>query len=164
MRAAAPGEPPQRNFADGELPVFTFMRTDTHTQEIIAPPSFSSADSYKKGPFSRDTTTRRSRTVVLQRRGAGDLSRGTRSPSTSSQSSGKTKRAPNEYRSACTCAGATFIPNVPADLPEIAPGGGRGRRARRKSRCGRRGLRFWRMKNGQERSRPVTPVRDHGRC
>lgn len=143
----APG--PQRNWAE-EAPVFTFLRTDTHTQEVISPPSFSSADSYKKGPFSMENDeSSKSRLSV----------RHSRSPSASSQSSDKSKTKTTKRLSQRLGLrrGDPTSPNVPDDLPDIAPAEGEEGERARESLWEKRAT-ILAMKNGQERSRPVTPV------
>jgi hypothetical protein len=152
--------PPPREFAD-DPPVFTFLRTDTHTQEIIVPPSFSSAESDKKGPFSRDRHDE-------PHPSHGRLYTGhSRSPSASSQSSEKSRskdRRRLSERLHLRRADPTS-PNVPDDLPEIAPAaGGEGEEEEgeegapaRESLWEKRAT-ILAKKNGQERTGPVTPV------
>jgi hypothetical protein len=147
-------EQPQRNFPDEEMPVFTFLRTDTHTQEIIAPPSFSSADSDKKGPFSRSIDDK------ARGAGPGHLSAGhSRSPSASSQSSGKSKsRTKRISQRLHLRRSLPSSPNVPADLPDIASLEVDENGKPVKESLWEKRATMLALKNGQERSRPVTPV------
>jgi hypothetical protein len=146
---APPAPEPQRNWAD-EAPVFTFLRTDTHTQEIISPPSFSSADSYKKGPFSRDNDEPSKDRLST---------RHSRSPSASSQSSdrSKTKTTKRISQRLHLRRSDPSSPNVPDDLPDIAPTADEGGEPARESLWEKRAT-ILAMRNGQERSRPTTPV------
>lgn len=153
-------EPPQRNFPEGEMPVFTFLRTDTHTQEIIAPPSFSSADSDKKGPFSRSNDDEAESSSFYRGAGAGHLSAGhSRSPSTSSQSSDKSKSRTKRISQRLHFRRSNpSSPNVPADLPDIAPVEVDENGNPAKESLWEKRATILALKNGQERSRPVTPV------
>jgi hypothetical protein len=155
---SARGPSPPREFAD-DPPVFTFLRTDTHTQEIIAPPSFSSAESDKKGPFSRDRGYDDNDEPYPSQ---GRLSTGhSRSPSASSQSSEKSRskdRRRLSERLHLRRADPTS-PNVPDDLPDIVPAaGGEEEEAPARESLWEKRATILAMKNGQERSRPVTPV------
>jgi hypothetical protein len=148
----APGPEPQRNWAD-EAPVFTFLRTDTHTQEIISPPSFSAdSDSNKQLPFSRDNDdTGKSRLSA----------RHSRSPSASSQSSEKSKTKRLSQRLHLRRSDPSS-PNVPEDLPDIAPAVDENGEPARESLWEKRAT-ILAMRNGEERSveersRPTTPV------
>ena len=145
----APAPEPQRNWAD-DPPVFTFLRTDTHTQEIISPPSFSSAESNKQLPFSRDNDDP----------GQGHLStRHSRSPSASSQSSDKSKTKSTKRLSQRLHLRRSdpSSPNVPEDLPDIAPAVDENGDPIRESLWEKRAT-ILAMRNGEERSRPATPV------
>jgi hypothetical protein len=144
-----PAPEPQRNWAD-EAPVFTFLRTDTHTQEIISPPSFSSADSNKKGPFSRDDDNSSKERLSA---------RHSRSPSASSQSSDKSKTKSTKRLSHRLHLRRSdpSSPNVPDDLPDIGPALDENGEPVRESLWEKRAT-ILALKNGQERSRPTTPV------
>lgn len=145
--APAP-ETTQRNFAE-EPPVFTFLRTDTHTQEVISPPSFSSADSHKQGPFSRDS----------DEKSLGRLSAGrSRSASASSQASDKSKTKTKRLSHLLHLRKSDpTSPNVPEDLPDITPVTGEEGEPGRESLWEKRAT-ILALRNGQERSRPTSPV------
>lgn len=144
--APAP-EPPQDDAAE-DFPVFTFMRTDTHTQEIISPPSFSPVDSYGNGPFSKDKDESSQSRLSA---------RHSRSPSASSHSSDKSRPRRLSQRLHLRKSDPTS-PSVPDDLPDIAPiaadeDGGAGKESLWEKRAT-----ILALKNGQEMNRPTTPV------
>lgn len=142
--AAAPEPPPD---AAEDFPVFTFMRTDTHTQEIISPPSFSPVDSYPKGPFSKDNDESSQSRLSA---------RHSRSPSASSHSSDKSRPRRLSQRLHLRKADPSS-PSVPDDLPDIAPTAGEDGGAGKESLWEKRAT-ILALKNGQEMNRPTTPV------
>lgn len=142
---------------DEEVPVFTFMRSDTHTQEIISPPSFSSSDNpppYVDGN-SESKTSRlfkgRSRSASI----ASNASASSRASQKSKPDSPKSKRLSQRLhlrRSEVSSA------SVPDDLPEIqVPDDGQDVGAGVESQWEKRATILAR-KNEESRSRPTTPV------
>jgi hypothetical protein len=139
-----------------EQPVFTFMRTDTHTQEIITPPSFSGDDppSYVDG----NTESRTSRLFKGRPRSTSitsNASGSSRASQKSKSDSPKTKRLSQRLhlrRSEVSSA------SVPDDLPEIqVPDDDQDTGAGVESQWEKRATILAR-KNEESRSRPTTPV------
>jgi hypothetical protein len=142
---------------EDEAPVFTFMRSDTNTQEIISPPSFSSSDnppSYVDG----NTESRTSRLFKGRPRStsiASNASGSSRASQKSKPDSPKSKRLSQRLhlrRSEVSSA------SVPDDLPEIrVPDDGQDVGAGVESQWEKRATILAR-KNEESRSRPTTPV------
>jgi hypothetical protein len=139
-----------------EQPVFTFMRTDTHTQEIITPPSFSGdgPPSYVDG----NTESRTSRLFKGRPRSTSvtsNASGSSRASQKSKSDSPKTKRLSQRLhlrRSEVSSA------SVPDDLPEIqVPDDDQDTGAGVESQWEKRATILAR-KNEESRSRPTTPV------
>jgi hypothetical protein len=138
-------------------PVFTFMRSDTHTQEIISPPTFSSTES--SGPPSFTDGHNESRTSRLFKGRARSSSAASAASSTSHASEKSKSKSPNAKRLSQRLhlrRSEVSSSNVPTDLPEITVGevdDGAGAESQWEKRAT-----ILAKKNEQERSRPSTPV------
>lgn len=142
-------EPP----VDEDLPKFTFMRSDTHTQEIIEPPTFYD-DKALDGNFESKTGRlfkSRPRSTSV----ASTASAASRTSQKSKSDSPKTKRLSQRLhlrRSEVSSA------SVPDDLPDIqVPDDGQDELAGVESQWEKRATMLAR-KNEESRSRPTTPV------
>ena len=141
-------------------PTFTFMRSDTHTQEIISPPTFSSAESSGPPSFTDGhNESRTSRSFFKSRARSSSVASATSSTSRASEkskskSSPKTKRLSQRLHLRKSDISSS---NVPIDLPEIAVAdegdGGVGIESQWEKRAT-----ILAKKNEQERSRPSTPL------
>jgi hypothetical protein len=133
---------------------FTFMRSDTHTQEIISPPTFSSADSYntmtdgKQDSRLSSLFKGRSRTTS-NASGASVSSRG----SDRSKSNSDHRRLSQRLH----LKRSVSSNNVPADLPEITVEDDSADTTGIESQWEARAT-ILAKKNEQQRSRPSTPV------
>ncbi|KAI9048095.1 hypothetical protein LZ554_007891 [Drepanopeziza brunnea f. sp. 'monogermtubi'] len=137
------------------LPHFTFMRSDTYTQEVISPPNFPSEDSF--GPSSFTDGQSESRTSRL----FGGRSRSASISSQNSAISSKSKGA-NPSRLSQRLhfkKSERKSDSVPADLPEInVPSGDEQDGGEvRESQWEKRAT-ILALKNEKSRSRPTTPV------
>ncbi len=141
-----------------EEPVFKFYRSDTNTQEMISPPTFSSSETSHPPSLDGNTESRTSRLFKGRHRssspvsGASVSSRG--SDSKSKSPSGERKRLSQRLhlrRSEVTSA------SVPKDLPEITfegpADGGEGAESQWERRAT-----ILAKKNEESRSRPTTPI------
>jgi TPR repeat protein len=146
--------------ADGpveeEQPVFTFMRTDTHTQEIISPPSFSGDEPPSYLDSNAESRTSRFFKGRPRSTSASSTASGASRASQKSKSdSPKTKRLSQRLhlrRSEVSSA------SVPDDLPEIKMlEDDRDASAGVESQWEKRATILAR-KNEESRSRPTTPV------
>jgi len=134
-------------------PIITFMRSDTHTQEIISPPTFSSAETNDLSS-SRDgvNESRPSRFFKTRARSASGASTSSYGSDTSKSKS--PKRLSQRLHLRRSVASSS---NVPADLPEItSPEDGEGNEGR-ESQWERRATILAR-ENERQRSRPSTPI------
>jgi len=140
-----------------DTPKFTFMRTDTHTQEIITPPTFYGDE---KVPFAGDGSAESRTGKLFKSRPrstsvVSNASASSRTSQKSKQDSPKTKRLSQRLhlrRSEISSA------SVPDDLPDIqVPGRGPDERAGVESQWEMRATILAR-KNEESRSRPTTPV------
>lgn len=134
-----------------EPPVFTFMRSDTHTQEVIRPPSIGSHGS--SGPPSINDGPTESKTSRL----FGGRSRSASVNSQASASSRTSERPKTTKRLSQRLHLKRSEPtseSVPQDLPEIqaVPEGEEGRETQWEKRAT-----ILARKNEETRSRPVTP-------
>jgi len=142
--------------AEEEQPVFTFMRTDTHTQEIISPPSFSGdvSPSYVDG----NTESRPSRLFKGRPRSTSATSNASGSSRASQKSksdSPKTKRLSQRLHLRRSEASSASVPD---DLPEIqVSDDGQDTGVGIESQWEKRATILAR-KNEESRSRPTTPV------
>ena len=140
-------------------PVFTFMRTDTHNQEIISPPTFSSAESSSPPSFADGNAESRTRSLFKRRNRSSSVASGA---SESSRASSQSKsKSPNSKRLSQRLHLKRSEPSsasVPTDLPEInsADGDGEGG-AGAESQWEKRAT-MLAKKNEEQRSRPGTPV------
>ncbi|CZT00387.1 uncharacterized protein RAG0_08429 [Rhynchosporium agropyri] len=143
----APSSPPAL-----EPPVFTFMRSDTNTQEIITPPNISSRESSPPPPFiDGQSESRTSRLFKGHSRSASVNSQA--SASSSKLKSTNPKRLSQRLhlkRSEPTSE------SVPTDLPEILVQEGEDGEVRESSWEKRATLLA--KKNEESTSRPTTPV------
>jgi hypothetical protein len=134
-----------------EVPVFTFMRSDTNTQEIISPPTFNFKD---PDPFNEDES-RTGRFFKGRVRSSSNASH----TSTASHSSQKSRpsRSPDPRRLSerlhLRKSQSSSI-NVPTDLPDIAVGDGG---VSTESQWEKRAT-ILAKRNEMERSRPTTPT------
>ncbi|KAM3077448.1 hypothetical protein ACMFMG_006791 [Clarireedia jacksonii] len=116
---------PRADPEDG--PVFTFMRSDTHTQEVISPPTFSSSET--DPPFAKRSSHDNRATRLFRGRsrsnsgesGVSGASGASSSPSRSSNVSGP--KMPHGTRKISERLGLrkheAASSHVPSDLPEI---------------------------------------------
>lgn len=139
-------------------PEFTFMRSDTHTQEIISPPTFSSQESSDAPSFADSKSGTRKSSGLFKRRprtssnasGASVSSRG----SDKSKSKSGHKRLSQRLHLRRSEASSTA---VPVDLPEITVGDDTTDVTGIESQWEARAT-ILAKKNEQQRSRPTTPV------
>ncbi|PMD39048.1 HCP-like protein [Hyaloscypha variabilis F] len=139
-----------------DTPKFTFLRSDTHTQELITPPSFYGDE---KEPFPGDENAESRTGKLFKSRPrstsvASNVSGSSRISQKSRQDSPKTKRLSQRLhlrRSEISSA------SVPDDLPEIKPDEGPGEGAGVESQWEKRATLLAR-KNEESHSRPTTPV------
>ena len=155
----APGDVQQED--DGlESPVFTFMRSDTHTQEIISPPTFSSVESSELPSYAGGAhESRASRFFRGRERSSSQASAAS---STSRASENLSTRSPKSKRLSERLhlrRSEVSSSRVPIDLPEItaAVTGGEGEPAAAESQWEKRAT-LLAKRNEQERSRPSTPA------
>merc|ERR1712093_372801 len=135
-----------------EPPTFTFMRSDTHTQEIISPPTFSSRDSSSPPSFiDGPTESRPSRLFKGRSRSASVNSQASASSSKSKNANSKRLSQRLHFKKS-----EPTSESVPSDLPEIHVPEGEDGEAR-ESLWEKRATMLAR-KNEQSRSRPTTPV------
>ena len=137
-------------------PVFTFMRSDTHTQEIIRPPTFSSSESPEPPSFADRPTEKRTSRLFKGRGRSSSQASAASSASYASENS-KTKSPKSKRLSERLHLRRSEISssNVPTDLPEIAVGSDEPAGA--ESQWEQRAT-ILAKKNEQERSRPSTPI------
>jgi hypothetical protein len=148
--APAPAAPREPSF---EAPEFTFMRSDTHTQEIISPPTFSSAEPSSHPSFAdgKDGNVESSRTSGIFK-GRSRSSSAVSALSTSSRAStsdkSKSKRLSERLHLRKSQISST---SVPSDLPDINGGdAGESQWEKRATILAR--------ENEKSRSRPASPT------
>ncbi|KAG4437687.1 hypothetical protein IFR05_006849 [Cadophora sp. M221] len=137
---------------DFEPPTFTFMRSDTHTQEIISPPTFSSQDSSSPPSFIDGPSESKTSRLFKGRSRSASIN------SQASASSSKSKNA-NPKRLSQRLHLRKSEPtseSVPSNLPEIRVPEGEDGEAR-ESQWEKRATMLAR-KNEETRSRPTTPM------
>ena len=157
--APTPGPVPDAQ-EDVDIPVFTFMRTDTNTQEIISPPTFSSAGSSSPPSFTDGKTESRTSRLFKRRNrsssvasGASESSRASTQSKSKSPSSNRFSQRLHLKRSEPSSA------SVPTDLPEIKSAeegdgeGGAGTESQWEKRAT-----MLAKRNEEQRSRPNTPA------
>lgn len=135
-------------------PVFTFMRSDTHTQEIISPPTFSSTES--SGPPSFADGPNESRTSRFFKGRARSSSQASAASSTSHASEKEKSKSKRLSQRLHLRRSEISSSNVPTDLPEIRVDDD-GEAAGAESQWEKRAT-MLAKKNEQERSRPSTPI------
>lgn len=138
--------------ASPATPEFTFIRTDTFTQEVIRPPSFD-------GPADRGSFLTAEPSPDAKQRRSLDVFRGSRSRSASASSARSSSglRFPQRLRLSRSPASSE---NVPADLPDIVvPEGGEEDKEGTELQWEKRATILAR-ETDKHRSRPSTPV--HG--
>lgn len=154
---SAPEAPRDSQDEGPQSPVFTFMRSDTHTQEIISPPTFSSTES--SGPPSFADSPNESRTSRFFKNRNRTSSQASAASSTSRVSEKSNTKSPKSKRLSQRLHLRRSDPsssNVPTDLPEITMGeddevaGAESQWEKRATMLAK--------KNEQERSRPSTPM------
>ena len=136
-------------------PVFTFLRSDTHTQEIISPPTFSSQESID--PLSSadgPTEKRTSRFFKGRARSSSQVSAASSTSHASENSKSKSPKSKRLSERLHLRRSEISSSNVPSDLPEIAGGGDE---PAAESQWEQRAT-MLAKKNEQERSRPSTPI------
>jgi hypothetical protein len=142
-----------------EQPVFTFMRSDTHTQEIISPPTFSSLESASSNPHSFTDGNSESKTSRLFKGRSRSNSNASTASAASRASDGRRTRPATSKRLSerLHLRKAEASESVPEDLPEIVvPDGEEEIGTGVESQWERRATMLAR-KNEQSRSRPGTP-------
>jgi hypothetical protein len=139
-----------------DVPKFTFMRTDTHTQEIITPPTFygdnapSSTDGHSDSRTARLFKSRPRSSSV-----ASNASGSSRTSQISKPDSPKTKRLSQRLHLRRSEASSASVPD---DLPAIrVPDDSQDPGAGVESQWEKRATMLAR-KNEESRSRPTTPV------
>jgi hypothetical protein len=140
---------------------FTFMRSDTHTQEIISPPTFSSTESSSPPP-SDGAGDRQSRTSRLfgRPRTKSTASAASASSRTSESTTKSQPKSPGHKRLSQRLhlsRNESSSSNVPEDLPDITPIEDLSDITGVESQWEARATRLAR-KNEMERSRPSTPT------
>ncbi|TVY19411.1 hypothetical protein LARI1_G002546, partial [Lachnellula arida] len=150
--AHAPPSAPAVREPSFETPEFTFMRSDTYTQEIISPPTFSSADS-RPSVADRKDGDAESRTSGMFK-GRSRSSSAVSAISTSSHISTSDKSKPKRLSERLHLRKSQITStSVPSDLPEISAGGGDGGESQWEKRAT-----MLARENERSRSRPVTPT------
>jgi hypothetical protein len=141
-------------------PVFTFMRTDTHTQEIISPPTFSSAESSSPPSFADgNTESRTSRLFKRRNRSSSVASAASVSSRASSQSKPKSPNSKTLSQRLHLKRSETRSASVPNDLPKITIGAdGDGESGAGAESQWEKRATMLAKKNEEQRSRPNTPV------
>lgn len=138
-----------------EQPQFTFMRSDTHTQELIRPPTFSSHNTVDDPPYAH--TESKTHRLFKGRSRSGSVNS---TASVSSRASQKSStRSPNPRRLSERLHLKKSEPtseSVPRDLPDIQLAEGENGGLGAESQWEKRATMLAR-KNEQSRSRPVTP-------
>ncbi|TVY48727.1 hypothetical protein LOCC1_G002316 [Lachnellula occidentalis] len=137
-----------------EQPQFTFMRSDTHTQEIISPPTFSSVDSSRPAIADGQYGNAESRTsgnFKGRNRSASAVSAVSTSSHISTADKSKSRRLSERFHLRKSHITST---SVPSDLPEISPGDGDAGQSQWERRAT-----ILARENGKSWSRPVTPTR-----
>jgi hypothetical protein len=141
-----------------EEPVFRFYRSDTNTQEMISPPTFSSSETSPPPSVDGNTESRTSRLFKGRHRSSSAVSGASvssrNSDSKSKSPSGEKKRLSQRLhlrRSEVTSA------SVPTDLPEITFEGRADGGEVAESQWERRAT-ILAKKNEESRSRPTTPI------
>jgi hypothetical protein len=139
-------------------PVFTFMRSDTHTQEIISPPTFSSTESSEPPPFADGPSeSRTSRFFKGRARSSSQASAASSASHTSENSKTKSLKSKRLSQRLHLRRSEISSSNVPTDLPDINVvddgDGGAGAESQWEKRAT-----MLAKKNEQERSRPSTPI------
>jgi len=117
--APPPAAPREPSF---ETPEFTFMRSDTHTQEIISPPTFSSAESSSHPSYAKDGNVESSRTSGIfkgRSRSSSAVSVLSTSSRASTSDKSRSKRLSERLHLRKSQTSST---SVPSDLPEISAG------------------------------------------
>lgn len=136
-------------------PVFTFMRSDTHTQEIISPPTFSSTESIDPPSFADGPTEKRtSRFFKGRARSSSQVSAASSASYASENSKTKSPKSKRLSERLHLRRSEISSSNVPTDLPEIAAGDDE---PAAESQWEKRAT-MLAKRNEQERSRPSTPM------
>jgi hypothetical protein len=139
-------------------PVFTFMRSDTHSQDIISPPTFSSTES-SNSPFTDGPHESRSRLSRFKQRArstsGASIASHTSEKATSKEASPNPKRLSQRLHLRRSEASSH---NVPLDLPDIVGADNvGGDKVGTESQWERRATILAR-ENEKQRSRPSTPI------
>ena len=143
-----------------EPPVFTFMRSDTHTQEIISPPTFSSKESSNPPSFTDGhTESRTSRLFKGRSRSVSNASAASTASRTSEQSNAKSPHSKRLSERLHLRRSVASSASVPQDLPEIltADAEGTDGGAGVESQWVKRATMLAKQ-NDESRSRPASPV------
>ncbi|TVY56672.1 hypothetical protein LCER1_G002448 [Lachnellula cervina] len=157
--AHAPPPAPAVREPSFEAPQFTFMRSDTHTQEIISPPTFSSANSSRPSVADAKDSNAEPRTSGMfkgrSRSKADSLvvcssSAVSTSSHISTSDKSKPKRLSERFHLRKSQITST---SVPSDLPEISVGDGDAGESQWEKRAT-----ILARENERSRSRPVTPT------
>jgi hypothetical protein len=151
----APAPEAPSGVQEEEGPVFTFMRSDTHTQEIISPPTFSSQESIGPPSFADGPTEKRtSRFFKGRARSSSQVSAASSTSHASENSKTKSPKSKRLSERLHLRRSEISSSNVPTDLPEIAVGvddpAAESQWEQRATLLAKR--------NEQERSRPSTPI------
>ncbi len=141
-------------------PEFTFIRSDTHTQEIIHPPtgpvSPVDGDNHLTAPDGHSPSRAR-RSLDMFRSRSRSTSVSSRTSNNTSEK-GEKRRLSQRLRLSRTPSASE---NVPQNLPEIEMGDGPGGNDEDDAQWEKRATMLAR-ENEKHRSRPTTPVRDVG--
>lgn len=135
---------------------FTFMRSDTHTQEIISPPTFS-AETFNAPISERKDDSRLSSIFKGRARTASNASGTSVSSRGSDKARSKSESDHRRLSQRLHLKKRISSNNVPADLPEITVGDDSTDLTGVESQWEARAT-ILAKKNEQQRSRPSTPV------
>lgn len=146
--------------AADDIPVFTFMRSDTHTQEIISPPTFSSIESESSNPSFLTDGNSESKTGRLFKGRSRSNSNTSTTSAASRVSDGKKTRPTTSKRLSERLhlrKSDQTSESVPEDLPEIRIQDGEEEIGTGMESQWEKRATILARKNEQSRSRPGTP-------
>ena len=152
----APAHEAPSDLQEEDGPVFTFMRSDTHTQEIISPPTFSSSESTEPPSFADGPTEKRtSRFFKGRARSSSQVSVASSTSHTSDKSRNRSPKSKRLSERLHLRRSEISSSSVPTNLPEIAvedgePAGAESQWEKRATMLAKQ--------NELERSRPSTPM------
>ena len=150
-------EAPRKQVEEQASPAFMFIRSDTHTQEIISPPTFSSQESSGPPSFAEGPSEKRTSHFFKGRaRSSSQVSTASSASYASDNSKNKSPKSKRLSERLHLRRSVISSSNVPIDLPEITVEDDE-EVAKAESQWERRAT-ILAKKNEQERSRPSTPM------